>query len=102
MLTARDIVFGVGLPAIISAIVLVIAWQPWRSQPTPTGAEWAGPPALGAGFTGAYWSLFGRPSFPPIDSIDWLFFLALLLAVCGVVDARRHSRAWLRYGLGLA
>ncbi|MBI3467177.1 MAG: hypothetical protein HY000_29545 [Planctomycetes bacterium] len=102
MLTARDIVFGVGLPAIIAGVVLVIAWRPWRSQPTQTGGEWGGPLALGVGFAVAYLTLLGRPPFPPIDSTDWLFFLALLLTVCGVVDSLWSISGWRRWVLGLA
>jgi hypothetical protein len=102
MLTARDLLFGVGLPAIIVAIVLVIAWRPWRSQRTPAGGEWGGPLALGAGFAAGYLALFGRPPFPPIDSTDWLFFLAVLLAVSGVIDGLWRLPGWLRCVVGLA
>ncbi len=88
MFTSGDLWAGAVVPMAITAAVLILGWRATRRR---LGAcesrSWAGPLAVGAGFAGGYWSLFGRGEIPPLDVTEWLFFLTLPLVVLGTLDA---------------
>jgi hypothetical protein len=111
MFTLRDILFGLVLPAAVSAAVILagrlIAWMNRRrsSGGVPgglAGASRAGsilsdcfePLAIGLGVAAGFAGLLGVPPFPAVDSTDWCFALALVLAVSGFVDARWQLPEW--------
>ena len=102
MLTLRDLLWGVALPAVAAAVMLVVAWQPWRREHRAGARPWAVPLALAIGFVLGAGSVLGWPAFPPLDSVEWLWFLALPWAAVGVAEslvAISGVRLWLERAL---
>jgi hypothetical protein len=82
---------GLVLPAALAAAVPVAAWRIARGRASARDSRsWGAPAAVAAAFVAGYWALLGRPELPPLDALDWLFYLAPALAVVGTADA------WLR------
>lgn len=97
MFTWTDILGGLVLPAIATAAVLVVAWRLTRRRLSAGDSRsWAAQLAVGVGFASGYLALFGWPGFPPPDVVDWLFFLALPLAVVGLADSLWQLGGWVR------
>ncbi len=82
MITTRDIVVGVLLPALVSGLVVFIG-----RLLGGRAARAAASLGVGIGFVVAYGALFGVPSIQPLDSIDWLFFAAIVAGALGAIDA---------------
>jgi hypothetical protein len=89
------ILLGVVLPWLIAGAVLLLAAVLTRRR---CGA-WAGILALGVGYVAGHIVVRGWPSFPPGERTDWLFYLALVLVILGLVEARWLTRASFRWGL---
>ncbi len=68
------------------ALVLALGARPWRGRAHPTPA-WCAPVALGTGSALGFWLTRGRPSFPPTQAVQWLFYAALAGAALGVLEA---------------
>jgi hypothetical protein len=74
----REIACVVLAPLLVAGIIAGIArWRRW---------PWAMPIAAGAGFLLGY-GLVRLPSLPPVDGIDWLFWLAIPLVLLGAIHA---------------
>jgi hypothetical protein len=97
MVTLHDMIWGVVLPFVLSAIVVVVSAAPWR-RPRTT-ARWAIPVALALGFWFAYVGIAGRPAFPPIEAQGWLPYLAALAALVSIVNALVPKARWLNVAL---
>ena len=85
MITARDILWGVLLPAGVAAAVVFVGalfgrlWRPRRAL-VPLG--------VGAGFSAGFAALMQRvPPAPPLDSVDWLFYAAVVVGAVGAIDS---------------
>jgi hypothetical protein len=79
MLTTREILCAILLPAVVAALIAAVGfWRRWA---------WTMPAAVGVGFLAAYVALSGVPKLPPRDGTDWLFWAAIPLVVLGIVDA---------------
>lgn len=88
MFTSGDLWSGAVVPLVITTAILTIGWRATRRRlGARESRSWAGPLAVGAGFAGGYWSLFGWGEFPPLDVTEWLFFLTFPLVVLGSFDA---------------
>jgi hypothetical protein len=96
MLTIKDIVLVIAAPAMWTAIVLSVAWRPWRRSEAASG-YWGNALALGGGFAIACLRVPGWPGFPPTSATNWLFFFPPALIVLGVADATWPLPRWLRY-----
>ncbi|GIV17066.1 MAG: hypothetical protein KatS3mg022_2501 [Armatimonadota bacterium] len=82
---AQQLVWGALLPAVITLLILAVSWRAWRREGVPT--HWGTPLALAAGYLFAHWRIVGLPmSFPPVDSNEWLFVVATIVAVWGVIE----------------
>jgi hypothetical protein len=103
MFTSGDLWGGVAVPMAITAATLILGWRATRRRlGARESRSWAGPLAVGAGFAGGYWSLFGWGEFPPLDVTEWLFFLTLPLVVLGTLDALTRFPMHGRLVAGLA
>ncbi|GBC96277.1 hypothetical protein HRbin16_02079 [bacterium HR16] len=92
---AQQLFWGALLPAAITFAVLVVSWRAWRRDGVPT--HWGTPLALALGYLFAHWRIIGLPiSFPPVDSNEWLFVVAIVVAVWGVVEHFTSRRTLLR------
>ncbi len=100
MLTLRDIIFAVGLPAVWTGVVLLIAWRPWRVQGLPPSGFWSGPVALAGSFLWAFLGASGPPQFPPIQVTDWLPFIAVVAAVIGLADSTLEIPRGVKWATG--
>jgi hypothetical protein len=88
MFVLRDLLAGVLLPAVLTAGTLVGAWRASRHrQGARDSRSWAGPLAIGVGFGGGCWALFGTPQFPPLDATEWLYLFTPILIVLGLFDS---------------
>ncbi len=90
MITGRDILLGVLMPAAIAALVglagalLGPAWRLRRAL-APLG--------VGIAFSAAFAALMQRvPPVPPLDSVDWLFYVALVVGTVAAVDSMFWDR----------
>jgi hypothetical protein len=91
MFTVNDLWAGVARPLVLTAATVVIAAHITRRRFTARDSRsWAGPLAVGIGFAGGYWSLFGWGGFPPLDASEWLLFLTLPLVILGTLDSLLH------------
>lgn len=82
---AQQLFWGAVLPATITFLLLAISWQAWRRE----GAlvHWATPLALAAGYLFAHWRILGLPlRWPPVDSNEWLFVVAVAAGLWGVAE----------------
>lgn len=89
---AQQLVWGALLPAVITLVILAVSWRAWRRE--GVSAHWGTPLALAAGYLFAHWRIVGLPlSFPPVDSNEWLFVVAIVVAVWSVIEhfAANHS-----------
>ncbi|MGC8784357.1 MAG: hypothetical protein ACP5RN_08225, partial [Armatimonadota bacterium] len=87
--------WGAVLPAAITLFLLAVSWRAWRREGVP--AHWGTPLALAAGYLFAHWRIVGLPlNFPPVDSNEWLFVVAIVVAVWGVVEHFAARQALLR------
>jgi hypothetical protein len=88
MFTASDFLRGLVLPGCVTGLVLLAGWYVTRRRWSARDSRsWVGPVAVATGFVAGYLALFGWPGFPPLDAVDWLVFLAPLLAAAALVDA---------------
>src|SRR5438445_30138 len=87
MLTHQELLYGVLIPVVISAIIAGIgAWRRWPFMM---------PLAAGVAFIVAY-TCTSIPKFPPHDGSDWLFWLAIPLTLIAVADSLANKRyGWL-------
>src|SRR5260221_2097870 len=88
MLTTREILCAILLPAVVAALITAVGfWRRWA---------WTMPAAAGVAFLAAYVVLSGMPKLPPRDGTDWLCWAGIPLTVLGVVDALLPRRwGWL-------
>jgi hypothetical protein len=88
MLTWRDLLLGVVLPAVVTGSVMLAGWRLARHRYSARESRsWAGPLAVALGFIAGYLALFGWTGLPPHDAVDWLLPLAALLALLGTIDS---------------
>ncbi|HWP40905.1 MAG TPA: hypothetical protein VNL70_08260, partial [Tepidisphaeraceae bacterium] len=79
----RDIL----LPAVVSLIVLVVAWQAWRRHSPPlAGGYWGAALALAAGYAWTFSSISGQwPAFPPLDATGSTPYLTAGVALLSIL-----------------
>lgn len=93
---AQQILWGALLPALLTLVVLMaVNWRTWRVG--GVSLHWGTPVALAAGYLFAHWRIVGLPlAFPPNDSTEWLFVVAVAAALWGIVEQFAGGRFLLR------
>jgi hypothetical protein len=85
MITARDILWGVVLPAGVAAAAVLLGalfGRRWRLRRAMV------PLGIGIGFSVGFAALVQRvPPAPPLDSVDWLFYAAVVVGALGAIDS---------------
>jgi hypothetical protein len=84
MLTPRDVLFGLLLPALVGVAMFFAC----RRRPRPESAEQTGndagnatPIALAVAYVLSDAALFGTPRFPPAEAIGWVYFAAIAMLI---------------------
>lgn len=87
--------YGVFLPFLISAYLLLTSWPLWR-RADPSKATWPVALALGAGYAAGHVGIAGWPDAPPHDAADKLCYLSLVAVLLAFLDDWRSCPRWLR------
>ena len=93
----KPLLLGAGLPFLVSLAVLALT----RRRRTASGKSpsWAGALAVGGGYLAGQVALLGWPPVPPLERVDWLWYLAAAAVAVGTLEALLPSWDWLRWGL---
>ena len=96
-MSQEELLWDIGLPALVCATILVAVFRPLRGS-GGSGTSWAGANALAAGFVTAYlvahdWHL----AVPPRQPWEWLVFLAAGAAIAVAYGA--GAGGWTTWGL---
>jgi hypothetical protein len=84
MLSAREILLGFILPALIAAGLLILAFfRPLRAH------SWLLTLGLAVGYMVGYLGMWGARPFPPIDTTHWLLYLPIPAAILGLLISSR-------------
>ncbi|HEY7090766.1 MAG TPA: hypothetical protein VH518_21900, partial [Tepidisphaeraceae bacterium] len=84
------------IAAIVSLVILTIAWRPW-SRSSAADGRWGGPAALAAGYCCNVPRILGHfPRLSPVILPDCIFYVAILVAIFGVIDGLLRPPPWLR------
>lgn len=96
MLTQQLVIFGIVLPIAISAVVMMIAWRPWRKPPGAFSignrGGWGGALAVGAAYIVAHIGIHSWPVFVPTEAQHAVFWAAVLGVLVGLFGARFRQR----------
>lgn len=87
--------YGVFLPFLTSAYVLLASWPLWRRADS-NAATWPLALALGAGYVAGHLGIAGWPDVPPHNAADRLCYLSLAAVLLALLDAWRSCPRWLR------
>jgi hypothetical protein len=78
------IFLGATLPALVSALVLLVAWRR-RGTLGKFVASVAGALAIAGGYTLGHVMIAGWPPFPPTSALEWMVGFAVLAAIGGIL-----------------
>jgi hypothetical protein len=88
------ILIGVVGPILISGIVYLMAWRPWRTNASGRRPLWAGAPAIGLAFAVGHIAIVGWPGRPPLSGEwwnypveKWLLFVVAFAAVLAMASS---------------
>src|SRR5438270_10054610 len=99
MIPLDMLIYGIALPVTVSSVLLLIIAPPWRRELSIARLRAAAPFAIGLGYAIGHLGLYGRPSFPPVESWQWLLVLAAAATLLGALDAIGVLPIWVRRGL---
>lgn len=91
--------YGVVLPALASAAVLLVSWPLWRRAAHPRTDAWSVALALGFSCAVGQIGVEGWRSFPPREVADRLFYLLLAAVALSFLNLWRSCPNWLRGAL---
>lgn len=100
-MSPRDALIDMAIPAVVSAIVLLIAYRPGWGRPIGDG-RWGGPLALALAFAVALPRVMGAvPRLYPVSAPGSIFYIALLAGVVGCADVLLRPPNWIRLPIAL-
>ena len=85
----RLLLVSVFVPGLIAGVVAAAAGLLPESSRLRRGAPLA---ALGSGYAAAHLGAVGAPSFPPVDTTQGLFYLAVVAAALGLAAVGGAAR----------
>ena len=98
MFTSHDILWSIVVPLVVSAVIAIAGWQPWRALGAQRGL-WVAPVAMGVAFIvafpGANSGAWHWPLSSPRESSDWLAWIALVAMIAGVMSAMLQTPRWM-------
>ncbi len=98
MLTHHDLLFGLGLPALIGTVLFLLARRTGGDlAPAESVGRDASPFALVLGYLTAENVLLGPPAIPPTEAAQWLYFGLLALAVLTAIYEGCAGGVWHYY-----
>ncbi len=89
----RPLLYGVGLPAVVCAAGLTLAFVFSRRRHA-TGPSGATASAHTLAYVLAFAALFGWPELPPVEHWRWLPFVAVVGCIVGVIDVHGGPARW--------
>jgi hypothetical protein len=93
---AKPLLLGSVPPLLVSLLVLALT----RRRRTASGEPpWGGALAIGGGYLVGHTALRGWPPVPPLERVDWLWYLTVAAVAVGTLEAFVSSRAWLGWSL---
>lgn len=99
MIPPDMISYGIALPVALSAALLAVIARPWRRDNSARAQRTAALLAIALGYVAGHVGLFGWPAFPPVESWQWLVYLALTAGLVGVLAGLALIPDWLHRGL---
>ena len=87
----QELFFAVLLPGLIATVVAVVACRPWRKRDQRDTPAWCAPLVMGIGFLICYRAVEGWPTWPPHERWQWTVWLALVVAVIGLLPSLRKD-----------
>jgi hypothetical protein len=94
--TPKEMLAGIVLPAVLLGVAILLAWRPWNRR-AANDARWIFGPMVGAGFCIAYSNFELKLGWPPNANVLFLlFYFAIPLALCGLLDGLFQPPLWLR------
>jgi hypothetical protein len=92
----KQMLAGIVLPAVLLSLAILPAWRPWNRRAGGDG-RWIFGPVIGLGFCIAYVNFELKLGWPPNSNVVFLlFYLAIPIAICGLLDAIYQPPFWLR------
>src|SRR5688572_1995052 len=85
MITTRDVIWGVLLPAVWTVVTMLVASLPWRRGRKREVAPWGPAVALAGGFALAYTGIAGTPALRPVEAEGWLVHMAVIAAAVTII-----------------
>ncbi len=98
MLTQSELVFGLGLPGLVGAVLFLLARGTSGADPRDASAgRDASPFALALGYLTAQTTVSGQPAIPPVEAAQWLWFALLGLVVLSAAYECCTTGPWRYY-----
>jgi hypothetical protein len=88
------------LPAAIALVIGLVSWRIWR--PGFERGYWGGPLAILIGFTMSFSRISGSKPWPIDETTTWLFYVAIVAGLIGLLDALVRLPVALRFVLSYA
>jgi hypothetical protein len=102
-LSPKDLLLVAIMPGVLALVLLALGrriWQRRELDPSdPARGAWAGPLAVGLAFLVVFPTpsvMAHLPHFPPAESVEWLFIVALCATLLGIVDSWARRVGWVR------
>lgn len=106
MLDSTFLLRGLFAPALLTGVLLALAWRAWKPE-EEARPGWAGAPAVGLGFLAGFAAVEGLGALPAegrtLSALDLIFWTVALLGVVLLIESRvarqRRSHVLLSWAL---
>lgn len=84
----RSVAVGVLAPLLVAASIATLGWRPWRRDIVAGSGAWVAALAVGAALVVGHGIVVGWPALPPIDAVQWVFWLGIVATLLGAGAGR--------------